>query len=139
MTFSDIEAYEDGSFSDPTIESHGFTETERRIAPETEFLKWKGEQAFRTLLKLRGRICDMLDKHGIGVLPETEWRKPVPGLRASEEVFAGTAGEPVRGKSTARNMKRTGLLDFPRRTETASRMPYSKVKWSNGMIAINAL
>lgn len=35
-------------------------------------------------------------------------------------------------------MKRTGLLDFPRRTETASRMPYSKVKQSNGMIAINA-
>ncbi len=65
ITLSDMEAYEDGSFSDPTIESHGFTETGQRIDPETEFLKWKGERAFRTLLKLRGRICDMLDNHGI--------------------------------------------------------------------------
>ncbi len=96
ITLSDMETYEDGSFSEPTVESHGFTETGQRIDPETEFLKSRGEQAFQMLLKLRGRVCDMLDKHGIGVLPETEWRKPVPWLRAGDEVFAGTVPEPVR-------------------------------------------
>ena len=29
-------------------------------------------------------------------LPEEEWRKPVPSLRADEEVLVGTTGEPVR-------------------------------------------
>jgi hypothetical protein len=96
LTLSDMETFEDGSSSEPTLESHAFTETGQRIDPEVEFLKFKGEQAFQILLKLRGRICDILDKHGIGVLPEKEWHKPVPWLRADEDVFAGTAGEPVR-------------------------------------------
>jgi hypothetical protein len=30
------------------------------------------------------------------VLPEAEWRNPVPWLRADEAVFVGTMGEPVR-------------------------------------------
>lgn len=96
ITLSDMAIYEDGSFSEPAIEPQGFTETGLRIDPEAEFLKSKGEQAFQTLLTLRGRISDILEKHGVGVLPETEWRKPVPGLRADAGVFAGTAGEPVR-------------------------------------------
>lgn len=91
-----METFEDGSFSEPTLESQGFTETGQRMDPEAEFLKLKGEHAFQILLKLRGRICDILKKHGIGVLPETEWRKPVPWLQADEDVFVGTAGEPVR-------------------------------------------
>lgn len=96
INLSDTETYEDGSFSEPTIESHGFSETGQRIDPEAEFLKSKGERAFQTLLKLRGRICGILDKQGIGVLSAAEWGKPVPWLRAGEEVFAGAAGEPVR-------------------------------------------
>ena len=96
VTLSDMETYEDGSSSGPTLESHAFSETGQRTDPEAEFLKFKGEQAFQILVKLRGRICDILDKHGIGVLPETEWRKPVPWLRADEDVFVGTGGEPVR-------------------------------------------
>jgi hypothetical protein len=96
ITLSDMETYEDGSFSEPTIESQGFTETFQRIDPEAAFLKSKGERAFQKLLKLRGRICNILDKLGIGVLPEAEWRKPVPGLRADSGVFAGAAGEPLR-------------------------------------------
>jgi hypothetical protein len=30
------------------------------------------------------------------VLPEVEWRKPVPWLRADEEVLVGTMAEPLR-------------------------------------------
>lgn len=96
ITLSKLETFEDGSTSDPSIESDGFTETGQRIDPEAEFRKFKGEQVFEVLLKLRGRICDILDRYGIGVLPEEEWRKPVPWLQADEEVLVGTMGEPVR-------------------------------------------
>ena len=58
--------------------------------------KSKGEQAFEILLKLRARICDILSRYGIAVLPEEEWRRPVPWLRADEEVLVGTTGEPIR-------------------------------------------
>jgi len=82
--------------AEPSIECLGFTETGQRIDPEAELRKFKGEQAFEILLKLRGRICDILDRYGIRVLPEEEWRKPVPWLRADEEVLVGSTGEPVR-------------------------------------------
>ncbi len=96
ITLSDIEIFEDGTTFEPSIESQGFTATGQRIDPEAEFRKFKGEQAFAILLELRGRICDILDRYRIGVLPEEEWRKPVPWLRADEEVFVGNEGEPVR-------------------------------------------
>jgi hypothetical protein len=96
ITLGDMETFEDGSTSEPSVESWGFTEMEHRIDPEAEFRKLKGERAFEILLKLRGRICDILDRYGIGVLPEEEWRKPVPWLRADEEVLVGSTGEPLR-------------------------------------------
>lgn len=77
-------------------ESLGFTEMRQRIEPEAEFREFKGERAFGILLKLRGRICDILGRYGIGVLPEEEWRKPAPWLRADEEILVSTTGEPVR-------------------------------------------
>jgi len=96
VTLSDWEIYDDGSTSDPSIECPGFTPMGERIDLEAEFRNSKGEKAFATLLKLRARICGILDKHGIGVLPEEEWRKPVPGLRAEEEILIGIEGEPIR-------------------------------------------
>lgn len=96
ITLSEMEVFEDGSTSEPSIESQGFTETGQRMDPEVEFRKLKGEQAFAVLLKLRGRICGILERYRIAVLPEGEWRKAVPWLRADEQVLAGTAGEPLR-------------------------------------------
>ncbi len=96
VSFSDMENFEDGSTSEPSIESLGFTEMGQRIDPEADFRKFKGEQAFEILLKLRGRICDILGRYRISVLPREEWRKPVPWLRADEGVLVGIAGEPVR-------------------------------------------
>jgi hypothetical protein len=96
ITLSDMVTFEDGSISEPAIESMGFIETGQRIDPQAEFKKFKGDQAFELLLKLRGQICGILNRYGIGALPEEEWREPVPWLRAGEEVFAGTGGEPVR-------------------------------------------
>jgi hypothetical protein len=96
ITLSDMSTFEDGCSSGPSLEPQAFTETGQRIDPEAEFRKSKGERAFQVLMKLRDRICGILEKHGIVVLPEAEWLKPVAWLRSDEAVFAETAGEPIR-------------------------------------------
>lgn len=96
ITLSEVVALEDGSTWGPSIESPEITEKGQRIDPEAQFRKFKGEKAFEKLLKLRGRICDLLMRYRIGVLPEEEWRKPAPWLRADEEVLVGTTGDPIR-------------------------------------------
>jgi len=96
ITLGDMDTFEDGSISEPSIESHGLTEAGQRIDEEAEFRKSKGEQAFEILLKLRGRIAGILSQSGISVLPEEEWRKPVPWLRADEEVLVGAMDESIR-------------------------------------------
>ena len=77
VTLGDMDTFEDGSTSEPFIESLGITETGQRIDEEAEFRKSKGEQAFETLLKLRGRICDILNRYRIGVLPEEECMRTI--------------------------------------------------------------
>jgi hypothetical protein len=96
ITLDEMAIFEDGSTRQPGIESHAFTEEGERVDPEEHFQKSRGQVAFEVLLKLRGRIVDLLGKHGISVLPKEEWQKPVPWLRGGEEAFVGTAGEPVR-------------------------------------------
>lgn len=96
ITLDEMATFEDGSTSEPGIESHGLTEEGDRVDPEEHFRKFGGQQAFEVLLKLRGRIVDLLGKHGICVLPQEEWQKPVPWLRGDEEAFVGTMDEPVR-------------------------------------------
>lgn len=96
IALSDMETFKDGSSSELSIESHGLTEAGKRIDSEAEFRKLKGERAFARLLKLRGRIRDILTRYGIGVLPEEVWREPVPGLRAEEAVLVGIIGDSLR-------------------------------------------
>ena len=88
ITLSDFSNFEDGSVSEPCIEALGFD--------EAEFRKSKGEKAFETLLNLRAALCSILEKYKIAVIPEEEWRKAVPGLRAEPDVFVGAGGEPLR-------------------------------------------
>jgi len=45
---------------------------------------------------LRARITGILERHGIAVLPNEEWRKPVSWLRGGDEAFVGIGGEPIR-------------------------------------------
>jgi hypothetical protein len=96
ITFGELTTFEDGSGSEPSIESLAFTEAGQEIDPEAEFRKSTGEKAFETLLRLRSRICAILSEYGIGVLSEEEWHKPVSWLRADESIFALSAGAPVR-------------------------------------------
>ena len=93
ITLGEMESFEDGTSLEPAIEPNAFSSTGERIDLEADFRKAKGEQAFAKLLKLRGRICGILGKYGIGVLPEEEWRKPVPRLRADRDILLE---EPLR-------------------------------------------
>ncbi|MGI8745111.1 MAG: hypothetical protein ACR2NN_21575 [Bryobacteraceae bacterium] len=43
----DMETFDDGSTSEPTIESQGFTEMGQRIDPEPEFRKSKARRHLR--------------------------------------------------------------------------------------------
>jgi len=95
ITLSGRTFYDDGFISEPSMDP-GFTDTGERFDAEAEFKKHKGDKAFGKLLKLRGRIHDILAKYKVEVLPEGEWRKPVPWLRADPEVHVSFSGEPVR-------------------------------------------
>jgi hypothetical protein len=96
IILGDMETFEDGSISEPSIESRGSAEAGQPIDEEAEFRKSKGEKAFQILLKLRRGICDILSRYGVSVLPEEEWRKPVPWLRADEEVLVETMEKSIR-------------------------------------------
>lgn len=56
IALSDFTNFEDGSVSEPSIESVGFDDTWERGDLEAEFRKSKGEKAFETLLKARGGL-----------------------------------------------------------------------------------
>jgi len=97
VLLNDMLAFEDGSTSEPGIEPCAQTEEGEPIADlEAHFRKFHGEAALEILRKLRSEIVGILERHGVTVLQEDEWRKPAPWLQSGEEVFAGSPGEPIR-------------------------------------------
>lgn len=81
--------FDDGSTSEPDIERYATDSEGNRIDPEAHFRKFQGERPFQKLDKLRTRIAGILEKEGVTVLPETEWRKVVPWLRSDGEALIG--------------------------------------------------
>lgn len=68
-----------------------------RIDPEERFRRFHGERLFQKLEKLRIGIAGILEKHGVTVLPEVEWRKSVLSLRGDGEVLIGdVVDRPIR-------------------------------------------
>jgi len=96
IALSAMETYEDGSTIEPSMEPVIFNESGERIDPESHFKELRSEEALQVFLDLRARISDLLSKNGIAVLPEEEWRKPVPGLRADAGILLEVPGGPVR-------------------------------------------
>ena len=97
IELGDDVSYEDGSATELQIETCAQTLEGEPIVDHLEhFRKYKGDQAYQTLVKLRERISGILEKCGITVLPAEEWRKPVPGLRGGSETLVGCDGQPVR-------------------------------------------
>lgn len=96
ITLSELVNFEDGSAAEPAIEAIVLTEDGDKVNLEENFRSFAAEEAFEVLQQLHATIAGMLEKQGIAVLPEAEWRKPVPWLRGGEEVFVGTSGERIR-------------------------------------------
>ncbi len=94
ITLSNMTTFDNGTVWEPGLEPHAETEDGMRLAdPEAHFHEQLGEEAFTVLAQLRAKLAKILEKREITVLPETEWWKPVPWLRAGEEVFVGASGE----------------------------------------------
>ncbi len=96
VELGDMTNFEDGSTTEPEIESHGATAEGQPINPEEHFRETASPRAYEILLKLRAKIAGFLEKSGIAVLPEEEWRKPVPWLRGGADTIPGIEGRPVR-------------------------------------------
>jgi hypothetical protein len=82
VTIGESETYRKGATTEPPIDS-----------TEADFCRIVGQDAYQELLKLKGRVADILDKHWIGVLPREEWSKQVTWLRLGDDVLVD---EPIR-------------------------------------------
>jgi hypothetical protein len=97
ITLSDYSIFDDGSTCDPAIERYAEDSEGNWIDPEEHFRKIQGQRLFHRLDKLRIRIAGILEKEGVTVLPETEWRKVVPWLRSDGEALMGDViSQPIR-------------------------------------------
>ncbi len=96
IEFGDVVAYEDGSTTEAAIESYAETADGKPVNPEEQFRKSSSAQAYKTLVILRAKISDILEKCGITVLPAEEWRKPAPWLRGGEDTRIGVEGRAIR-------------------------------------------
>jgi hypothetical protein len=96
IELGDMVAFEDGSTTEPEIESYGQTADGELIDPEKNFREVCGARAYKTIVSLRAKIADILERFGIVVLPAEEWRKPAPWLRGAEETLIGLNGKAIR-------------------------------------------
>jgi hypothetical protein len=97
IALNNYSTFEDGSSSEPAIEQCAQDDDGNVVNPEEHFRKFHGELLFQKLEKLRTRIAGILEKQGVIVLPETEWRKVVPGLVGNGDALVGDAiGQPIR-------------------------------------------
>jgi hypothetical protein len=96
IELGDMVAFEDGSTTEPEIESYGQTADGQLVDPEEIFREVNGAQAYKILVGLRAKIAGIFEGFGITVLPAGEWRKPAPWLRGTEETLIGVNGKPIR-------------------------------------------
>jgi hypothetical protein len=96
IELGDIVAFDDGSTTEPEIESYGQTVDGELVDPEETFRDVHGAQSNKTIVSLRAKIAGILQGFGITVLPAEEWRKPVPWVRAAEEALIRIDGGRLR-------------------------------------------
>ncbi len=92
IELGDMVAFEDGSTTEPEIESYGQTADGELVDPEEIFREVHGAQAYKILVSLRAKIAGIFEGFGITVLAAGEWRKPLPWLRGTEETLIGVNG-----------------------------------------------
>ena len=69
IELGDMVTFEDGSTTEPEIESYGQTADGELIDPEKNFRGVDGARAYRTIVSLRAKVADILERFGIAVLP----------------------------------------------------------------------
>ena len=96
IELGDVVAFEDGSTTEPEIESYSQTADGELVDPEEILREVHGVQAYKILVSLRAKIAGIFEGFGITVLAAGEWRKPAPWLRGTEETLIGVNGKPIR-------------------------------------------
>ncbi len=81
--------YDNGSETCPDIEHAVFTLEGEPIEMEAHFSETMGEEAAQFLLALRADITTIVESSGITPLSKEDEDKPVPDLKAGEEVSVG--------------------------------------------------
>ncbi len=96
ITLSSLTEFENGAMHEPGIETVAESlEGGPAKDPLTLFGETADAKAVAVLTKLRNQIEAVLERQGITVLPEEEWRKPVPWLSPGEETLSGRGKEAV--------------------------------------------
>jgi hypothetical protein len=96
IALNDMTLFDNGRTEEPGIEMCIHDLNGDPVHPEKHFRELLGEQALEILQELHAKIGTILQKHRIEVLPEEEWRKPVPWLKGGEGAFVETGGQPIR-------------------------------------------
>lgn len=93
ITLGESIEYENGETMEPTLESPLAAMDGSAIDPLERFREMVAEEAFSRLMAVQRKIAEILEKCGIAVLPDREWKKPVSRLRAGDGV---SLREPLR-------------------------------------------
>lgn len=86
ITLGERIEYDNGDTVEPALESPLETIEGTAIDPVEHFRGMVAKEAFSQLMALHSKIAKVLEKYAISVLPEEEWKKRVPGMRASDGV-----------------------------------------------------
>ncbi len=98
VAIDQFEAFESGSYSEPSIEGHLFDLDGTRLDMERHYMDVFEEDAplvMQGLTNQREKIARVLKAFAISIIPERYLDTPVPGLRAGEDVLAGSKGTPL--------------------------------------------
>lgn len=95
VKLDEIALFGDGSRSEPDVQPSIFSLDGRPVDPDDHYRELLDEASFEVLGALRAEIVRVLGEFSLVVIPREDLERPVGGLRASEEVVAGLAGETV--------------------------------------------
>lgn len=95
VTLDEMEVFENGSRSEPGIEPHLFDLDGNKLDVEAHFREMIDNEGLAILRKLRNEVVAILMDYNIAVISEEDLDKPVPWLRAGQEVFLGGTGKPI--------------------------------------------
>ncbi len=91
----EMEVFENGSRSDPDVDPHIFGLDGQKLDMEEHYREMVDDEGLALLRKLRAKIVRVLTEFGVAVIPGVDLDKPVPWLRADDEVLVEHAGEPI--------------------------------------------